>query len=457
MMTMTIKKLTLPVVATAMTLAFAQHAIGATAEEAAKLKSELTPLGAERAGNADGSIPAWDGGYTQVPAGYESGTPRPDPFADEKPKFSITGANMDQYADKLTDGVKEMLKKYPDFRLDVYPTHRTVAAPQWVYDNTFKNATRAKLTADKQGVEGAYGGTPFPIVKDGYEAILNHRLAWQGETIEFPMITHVVTSDGNRVLATKALEYDQRPYYFQDGNPEDFDGYYKIARLLTSAPVSKAGEAILLHEPVDATKKARGIWQYLVGQRRVRKAPTISYDTPDFVTSGIGLFDEAFMLLGPIDRHELKLIGKKEMFVPYNNNKAANATIDELLGDKFLNPDLVRWELHRVWVVEATLKDGKRHVVPKRKYYIDEDSWQILLQDGWDAQGNIWRLNYALTLLAPDIPVLTGLVNWGTYNLQTGAYFYNAASNEQAKQYAPIKRLRKSFFSPGELANQGAR
>lgn len=457
MMTKTIKKLTLPVVATAMTLAFAQHAIGATAEEAAKLKSELTPLGAERAGNADGSIPAWDGGYTQVPAGYESGTPRPDPFAGEKPKFSITGANMDQYADKLTDGVKEMLKKYPDFRLDVYPTHRTVAAPQWVYDNTFKNATRAKLTADKQGVEGAYGGTPFPIVKDGYEAILNHRLAWQGETIEFPMITHVVTSDGNRVLATKALEYDQRPYYFQDGNPEDFDGYYKIARLLTSAPVSKAGEAILLHEPVDATKKARGIWQYLVGQRRVRKAPTISYDTPDFVTSGIGLFDEAFMLLGPIDRHELKLIGKKEMFVPYNNNKAANATIDELLGDKFLNPDLVRWELHRVWVVEATLKDGKRHVVPKRKYYIDEDSWQILLQDGWDAQGNIWRLNYALTLLAPDIPVLTGLVNWGTYNLQTGAYFYNAASNEQAKQYAPIKRLRKSFFSPGELANQGAR
>lgn len=444
------------VIATA-SVAFSHMAVGATAEEAAKLKTELTPLGAVRAGNADGSIPAWDGGYTQVSKGYKSGEPRPDPFADEKPKFSITASNMDQHADKLTDGVKAMLKKYPDFRLDVYPTHRTASAPQWVYDNTFKNATNATLTADSHGVEGAYGGIPFPIVKNGYEAILNHRLAWQGETVQFPMLTHVVTRDGNRVLATKAMEFDQRPYYYKDGNVEDFDGYYKRARLLTSAPTSKAGEAILLHEPVDSVKNARGIWQYLVGQRRVRRAPTISYDTPDFVTSGIGLFDEAFMLLGPIDRHDLKLVGKKEIYVPYNNNKAANATVEELVGTKFLNPDLVRWELHRVWVVEATLKDGKRHVVPKRKYYIDEDSWQILLQDGWDAQGNIWRLNYALTLLCPDIPVLTGLVNWGTYNLQTGAYFYNAASNEQDLQYKPIKRLRKTFFSPGELANQGAR
>ena len=453
----TLKKLTLPALATVASLAFAQNAIAASAEEAAKLGAELTPFGAEKAGNADGTIPAWDGGYTKVPAGYESGTQRPDPFADEKPRLVINAANMAEHADKLTDGVKALLKKYPDFRLDVYPTHRTAAAPQWVYDNTKKNATNAKLVSDGYGVEGAYGGIPFPIVKNGYEAILNHRLAWQGETVEFPMLTHVVTSDGNRVLATKANEFDQRPYYFQDGNVESFDGYYKIARLFTSAPVSKAGEAILLHEPVDAGAKARGIWQYLVGQRRVRKAPTISYDTPDFVTSGIGLFDEAFMLLGPIDRHDLKLVGKKEMYVPYNNNKASNAPVEELLGKNFLNPDHVRWELHRVYVVEATLKDGKRHVVPKRKYYIDEDSWQILLQDGWDAQGNIWRLNYALTLLCPDIPALTGLVNWGTYNLQTGAYFYNAAQNGQEKQYAPIKRLRKSFFSPGELANQGAR
>lgn len=457
MNTMTTKKLMLPAIAALLSLTFAHSALSATAEEAAKLSNELTPLGAERAGNAAGTIPAWDGGYTKVPADYKSGTPRPDFFAGEKPRLSITGANMAEHADKLTDGVKAMLAKYPDFRVDVYPTHRSASAPQWVYDNTLKNATRAKLSADKQGVEGAYGGIPFPIVKNGYEAIINHRLAWQGETVEFPMITHVVTRDGNRILATKAQEFDQRPYYFEDGTVKDFDGYYKRARLLTSAPVSKAGEAILLHEPVDMEKNARGIWQYLVGQRRVRKAPTISYDTPDFVTSGIGLFDEAFMLLGPIDRHDLKLVGKQEMYVPYNNNRAANATVDELVGPKFLNPDFVRWELHRVWVVEATLKSDKRHVVPKRKYYIDEDTWQILLQDGWDAQGKIWRLNYALTLLAPDIPVLTGLVNWGTYNLQTGAYFHNAASNEQPRQYAPIKRLRKSFFSPGELANLGAR
>ncbi len=421
------------------------------------LETELTPLGGERAGNAEGSIPAWEGGYTQVPAGYESGDPRPDPFAEEAPLFSITAENMAQYQDKLSAGVQELLRRYPGFRLDVYPTHRTAAAPQWVYENTARNVTRARLTDDKQGVVGAYGGIPFPIVENGYQAILNHRLAWQGTTLRFPMITHVVTRDGVRVMATKAMQHDQRPYYFKDGSPQDFEGYYKVAQLQTSAPVSKAGEAILVHEPVNAGENARGVWQYLVGQRRVRKAPTISYDTPDFVTSGIGFFDEAFMLMGPLDRHELTLVGKREMFVPYNNNGAALVPIDELLGEKFLNPDHVRWELHRVWVVEAKLRAGERHVVPRRVYYLDEDSWQILLQDGWDAQGDIWRLNYALTLLAPDIPALITQVNWGTYNLQTGAYFYNAATNGQSIQYQPIDRLPESFFSPGQLANLGAR
>src|SRR5579871_5461424 len=114
-----------------------------TAEEAAMLRTSLTPFGAERAANKEGSIPAWEGGYTKVPEGYKSGQPRPDPFAGEKPLFSIDGKNVEQHAGKLAEGVTLMLKKYPSFRADVYPTHRTAAAPQWVYDNTLRNATRA--------------------------------------------------------------------------------------------------------------------------------------------------------------------------------------------------------------------------------------------------------------------------------------------------------------------------
>jgi hypothetical protein len=427
-----------------------------TADEAAKLKTTLTPLGAERAGNKDGSIPAWDGGLSKAPAGYKPGDPRPDPFAGEKPLLTISAKNAAQYDAKLTDGVKALMKKYPDFRIEVYPTHRTEAAPQWVYDNTFRNATRAKLVDNGHGTENAYGGIPFPIPKDAYEIFQNHRLAWTGSYVQAPVRVWVVTADGKRAMASGGVQSFRRQYYDPEGSLEKFDGIYSLGKFAATEPGSKAGEAILAHDPLNASQP-RGLWQYLVGQRRVRKAPSVAYDTPDSVTSGIGLFDEAFMLFGPIDKHELKLVGKKEVYIPYNNNRAASAKVAELVTPNTLNPGLVRWELHRVWEVEATLAAGKRHVVPKRKYYIDEDSWQIVLIDGWDAKGELWRTNYTLTLLAPDIPAVIGNMVWGGYDLQTGAYYLNMASNELPAQYKPVAPIPKSFFSPEELANEGTR
>lgn len=436
-------------------IAHGAHA-AVTAEEAAKLKSTLTPLGAERAANRDGSIPAWDGGYTKVAPGFKAGDARPDPFAADKPLHSINAKNMAQHESKLSDGVKALMKKYPDFRIDVYPTHRSAAAPQWVYDNTFKNATRAKLADNGHGTEGAYGGTPFPIPKDGYEVFQNHRLAWTGTYVQAPVRVWVVTGDGKRSMASGGVQSFRRQYYDPEGSLEKFDGYYALGKFAATEPGSKAGEAILAHDALNTTLP-RGLWQYLVGQRRVRKAPSVAYDTPDSVTSGIGLFDEAFMLFGPIDKHELKLVGKKELYIPYNNNRAASAKVADLVTPNTLNPAQVRWELHRVWEVEATLAAGKRHVVPKRKYYIDEDSWQIVLFDGWDAKGELWRTNYTLTLLAPDLPAVVGNMMWGGYDLQTGAYYLNMASNELPAQYKAVAPIPKSFFSPEELANEGTR
>ncbi|MFZ6845283.1 DUF1329 domain-containing protein [Undibacterium sp. RuTC16W] len=451
-------KTTIKFAAAALTLAFALPGAGAavTADEAAKLHTTLTPLGAEKAGNKEGSIPAWDGVYTKVQPGFKPGDFRVDPFASEKPALAITGKNVDQYAAKLSAATVALLKKYPTYRLDVFPTHRTGGAPSWVYDNTFKNATRAKSIDGGFGVEGAYGGIPFPIPKTGYEAIMNHRLAWTGETIQLPIRTIIVTPDGKRAMATEAEQTLMRPYYFKEGSLEKFDGITQYGRLITRAPASKAGEGILAYDGIDEAHP-RAIWQYLVGQRRVRRAPSVSYDTPDSVTSGIGLFDEAFMLFGPIDHHELKLIGKKEMYIPYNNNRAGAAKIADLVGPQFLNPDLVRWELHRVWEVEANLIPGKRHVVAKRRYYLDEDTWQIVMIDGYDAQGQIWRGNYTLTLLAPDLPAVLGNIMWGTYNVQTGAYLLNEASNDMSSQVKAIPRLPSSYFGPEELANQGSR
>ena len=427
-----------------------------TAEEAAKLKSTLTPVGAEKAGNKAGTIPAWDGGLSKAPAAYRNGDVRPDPFAADKPLLSINAKNMAEHADKLTDGVQALMKKHPDFRIDVYPTRRSAAMPQFVYDNTFQNATRAKTVDAGHGVEGAYGGIPFPIPKDGYEAIWNHRLAWRGGNYTMPVRVWVVTADGKRNMASGGVQTINQAFYDKAGSVDKFDGFYSFGKFVANAPGSKAGEAILAHEGINASAP-RGLWQYLVGQRRVRKAPSVAYDTPDSVTSGIGLFDEAFNLFGPIDKHNLKLVGKKEIYIPYNNNRAAAAKVDDLVTPGTLNPAQVRWELHRVWEVEATLAAGKRHVVPKRKYYIDEDSWQIVLFDGWDAKGQLWRTNYSLMLTAPDIPAVTSFVLWGGYDMQTGAYYLNMASNELPKQYEVKEPIPRAFFSPESLSSEGGR
>lgn len=109
-------------------LGVAQAAV--SPQEAEALKGKLTPMGAERAANADGSIPAWTGGFTQVPAGFQNGHRNVDPFAADKPLFSITASNMQQYADKLADGVKQLFKDNPQtFRIDVYQTRRTALRP----------------------------------------------------------------------------------------------------------------------------------------------------------------------------------------------------------------------------------------------------------------------------------------------------------------------------------------
>lgn len=211
--------------ALALAAAFAAPAWAAvSADEAAKLKTTLTPLGAERAGNKDGSIPGWDGGLTKAPAGYKPGDARPDPFPGEKPLLSINAKNMAQHEARLSDGVKALMKKYPDFRIDVYPTHRTAAAPQWVYDNTFRNATRAKLVDNGHGTEGAYGGTPFPIPKDAYEVIQNHRLAWVGSYVQAPVRVWVVTADGRRAMASGGTQSLRRQYHDPEGSLEKSDG-----------------------------------------------------------------------------------------------------------------------------------------------------------------------------------------------------------------------------------------
>lgn len=432
---------------------------GVSADEAAKLKTVLTPFGAERAGNKDGTIPAWTGGLTTPTPGFQNGGRRPDPFANEKSIFQINAKNMDQHADKLTDGTKALLKKYPDsFRLDVYKTHRTAAAPQWVYDNTFLNATRATVQESSAGAftKDAYGGIPFPIPKTGTEVMLNTKMRWRGESWQKEASNYQVTADGKPILLSRISQDNMAPYYFKEGSADQFGGHYWDVRLDTHGPAIRAGEAIIGHQTLDESKT--NTWVYLVGQRRVRKLPNACCDTPTPAAAGILSFDEVETFLGRLDRFDWKLVGKKETYIPYNSNRTLVPTKDsDVLGTRHLNPDHVRWELHRVWVVEATLKAGQRHTSPKSLYYIDEDSWLPVLADRRDANGQLWRTIYSTPVAMPDLPGQVPF-GFGAYDLLAGYYVAMELANEQKVQYKLVSpRYKESYFAPENMSGASVR
>ncbi|MCA0242605.1 MAG: DUF1329 domain-containing protein [Proteobacteria bacterium] len=425
----------------------ASAAVGA--DEAAKLKTTLTPLGAERAANKDGSIPAWDGGLTAVPGGARAGDVPVSLFANEKPVLQITAKNAAQYAEKLSDGTQALLAKFPQsFRIDVYPSHRTAAAPAWVYEATQRNATQCSFKDN--AFDGCYGGPPFPIPGKGIEVMWNALMRVQGESYQMGFRNLVGTSDGPPTLNSRGENNLQFPYYYKDGSAEKWSKLIFMQRFATREPPVRAGESLVTHEQT----QAREAWQYLVGQRRVRRAPSVGFDTPDFMSSGAHYFDEVFGFNGSPDRYEWKLLGKKELYIPYNNNRFVTAAPNEAFGRQHANPDLMRWELHRVWVLEATVAPGKRHAVPKRQVYIDEDSWTLALMDGYDSQNKLWRTTQVPTFAMPAIPAVLAIPSI-TYNLQAGTFSAPVSLNGETLRL--VARKPDTFFTGDAAAADAAR
>src|SRR5271156_4790431 len=379
-----------------------------SSEEASTLKTTLTPVGGERAGNAAGTIPAWAGGYMTAAAGYQDGAPRPDVFSSEKPLFSITSRNFRKFADALPDGAKELFEKYPDYRMDIYPTHRTAAAPDWVYQNVFRNATSAHAAPEGivYGVEGAAGGVPFPIPKDGYEAMWNHLLAFWGPARELNVSTYVVSADGTVDRTTTYREIADFPYYYRNATPETVGSYYFKTLHQATAPAAKVGQGYLNWQPIN-TKRYRFLaWRAVPGEHRVRLSPSISYDVPDPDADGFESMDEYYLFFGGLDHYDFKLLGKKEMYVPYNNNRLYLQPAQAVLGPAHANPDALRFELHRVWVVEGTLAKSQHDIVARRRLYLDEDTWFAAYSDSWDGQGTLWKFGQATMYLMPEVPAV---------------------------------------------------
>ena len=433
-----------------------------SADEAENLKSNLTPIGAERAGNADGSIPPWEGGLSSVPAGLDykgPGTLRPDPYAQDKVLYTINAGNAGQYADKLSEGVKAMMERYPDtFRIDVYPTRRSAAFPQYVYDNTYANATLCETTADRLGIvtNGGSKGLPFPIPNNAEEVMFNNNLGFQGGALNGDVAFSVVQANGTRAdsLLNWNLKY---PWYDPNaGKDSEFARMGLVSIAYTKVPAKLKGNVALVWDPLNQSVEPRSAWSYLPGQRRVRRAPTVAYDTPNSTASGLINYDDIYVFNGALDRYDWKLVGKKELFIPYNDYAASFASIDDLMTPRHFNPDYMRWELHRVWVVEASLKEGKRHAVAKRTIYLDEDSWMAALGDSYDSHGKLWRTYWASRLQAYEVPSNIGTAQFG-FDFQrsdyAGLYMINGLPKQPVYGVYPPD----SVFTPDYVRTLGTR
>jgi hypothetical protein len=429
-----------------------------TPDVADRLGTELTPLGAVLAGNADGSIPEWNPEGTPTPAGFVEGSDNYiSPYAGEKPLYTIDAGNWQQYDEVLTQGSQAMLEKLggDGYRMDVYPSKREFVTPDWYYVNSQKNATGASLSDDGQKVEGNLPGVPFPVPQTGLEVIWNHMIRYATDH-EAEFDTYYVSSNGKRVLSTTG-QFNNVFEMFEDHDKEVGDTSWLKLRINYSAPARRAGEILLVHEPgSDYTKgKGRRAWQYLTGQRRVRLAPAVSFDTPNPAVAGTSTYDDSFLFNGSPERFDWKLVGKQEMIVPYSNyDFLFQAEVEDTLGDKFLKPEYIRWEKHRVWVVEATIKEGQRHLYSKRRFYIDEDTWSAVASEMYDGRGELWRVQYAYSANLYDRKSIYGMA-YGAYDLVQGIYNINAKPIP-GKYKNGVARNDKYFTAKG-MARSGVR
>jgi len=452
------KKLTL--LASAVALVFSCNALAKLpADQVARLGKDLTPVGAERAGNAAGTIPEWTGGIQAAPAGYKPGDHHPNPFADDKILFTITKANLDQYRQFLSPGQIALFDLYPDtFKMNIYPTRRSASYPQYFYDATKRIAANAELIEGGNGLRNAAIGIPFPIPSNGLEAIWNHIVRYRGVAASRNGGQAAPTAQGAYTL----IGFEEQimfKYSHPDATPEALQAENILFRFKQSVttPARLAGTALLVHETMDQVAVPRQAWTYNTGQRRVRRAPNVAYDAPGTASDGLRTTDDFDMFNGSPDRYNWELKGKREMYIAYNDYKlhSNNLKYSDILLPGHINPEHVRYEKHRVWVVEATLKEGTRHVYGKRVFFIDEDSWQIHVADLYDNRGDLYRVAVAHGLNYYEVPT-----HWSTlevyHDLNSRRYIAIGLDNED-KMYDFSVTLSDNDFTPASLRREGTR
>jgi len=420
-----------------------------------ELSPGLTPVGAERAGNAEGTIPAWDGGLTEVPAGWSQGDPRVDPYASDDKLFTIDATNAGAYADKLSPGQMALLSNYPGYTMDVYPTRRSCALPARNYEQTRANLAGAATDEDGDVTSG-FGGVLFPQPKTGWEAMLNHTTAYSGLGTRHMVTTAVSKTDGsNKVYRGEVQTYT--PMYDPDiAGIADTSGFLRKFVYVSKEPAKSAGSAGLVHEFFN---RSRSSWVYLPGLRRVKMAPSIAYDNPASGQDGLRTFDQTGMFNGAGDRYNWELQGKQELYIPYNATRLRDQSlsVDDIVGEQFPPRNLTRYELHRVWKVQATLGEGVRNIFTRRDFYLDEDSWRIVQADLYDARGELWRVQESHIFAATELPACVGAAEF-YYDLLARRYVADSLIiGDDESNYALGAEINGAQFTPAYLRRHGRR
>jgi hypothetical protein len=422
--------------------------------QAARLGQDLTPLGGERAGNAAGSIPAWQGGLAQQPANYRPGMHHPDPYAEDAPLYRVDRQNLGDYQAQVPAGLQTLLERHPDYFLRVYPTRRSAAAPQRIYDATRFNALNAELISGGNGVAGVAAGIPFPLPQDGQQAIWNHIMRYRGEQIG--MLTNQAAVLANGAYNLLKLEREVYFLYGRQGvSPQDLNNTLFYYKYRVVAPAKLAGSALVVQETLDQVLAIRKAWRFSRGERRVRRLPMLAYDSPQPDSNGLATADVVDSYNGAPDRYEWTLLGKREMLVPYNSYAVHQQGIpyEQILRRNTLNPELLRYELHRVWLVEATLRKGFNHPYGKRRFYLDEDSWQILAVDLYDKNGELTGLQESHPISYYEVPMFGSTLE-SLYDLKGGRYFVDGLDNNEP-MYDFSVALNPRDFTPQALRREG--
>jgi hypothetical protein len=427
--------------------------------ELARLDNDLTPMGSERAGNAAGTIPEWTGGYSRSTGEETVSSHLADPFPDDPVLFTITAANVDQYADNLSPGQIALFRKYPDtYKMNVYESRRTVALPDDVYAKIRQNGAMAELVNDGNGVVDFEVAHAFPIPQNVHEVLWNHLTRYRGGSAQRTYVQVPVQASG-AFVPVQITDTFTWPDFLDGGKDPVKDRnvliYFTYA---IHSPPQLTGTVLLVHETVDQVTDARRAWLYNAGQRRVRRAPQVAYDGPGQGSDGTRTADDFDMFNGAPDRYDWKLVGKKEMYVPYNSYRmhSPDVSYKDLHTKGHMNQDYARYELHRVWEIEATLKEGSRHIYAKRVFFLDEDSWQVAVKDQYDGKGELWRVGeaHAIQYYTIDVPWIT---NETLMDLNDGRYLTLGLTNEEKKPYVFGLKMKRRDYDTGALRRLGKR